>query len=154
MMDVVNRIIDIAPDSIYAHNWQGYIAMNWHNDLIRAAPHIEEGMRYANRTDVHIWFRGAMQLLVDLGREEEAITLGQYWDNRDPYCGYCMGLVARVMAAAGRFEEATLIVESQIKNHRATETMLWYIGVAYLTSGDAEKALYYFDQITELDPGR
>lgn len=103
VMDVVNRIVEVAPDSVYAHNWQAYISMRWHNDLVGAAPHIEEGMRYANRTDVHIWFRGAMQLLIALGREEEAITLGQYWINRDPYCGYCLGRVARDMAAIGRY---------------------------------------------------
>jgi TolB-like protein len=149
VMDVVNRIVEVAPDSVYAHNWQAYISMRWHNDLVGAAPHIEEGMRYANRTDVHIWFRGAMQLLIALGREEEAITLGQYWINRDPYCGYCLGRVARDMAAIGRYEEAALIVESQIERRQASGTMLWYIGVAYLAAGDAEKALYYFDQIDD-----
>jgi TolB-like protein len=153
VMDVVNRIIDLAPDSVYAQNWQAYIAMRWHNDLVGAAPHIEKGMQYANRADVHIWFRGAMQLLNALGRQDEAITIGQYWVNRDPYCGECLGRVARDMAAVGRFEEAALIVESQLERHKANGTMLWYVGVAYLVAGEAEKALYYFDQIDEDDPG-
>ena len=125
--------------------------MRWYNDYVGAAPHIEEGMRYANRTDVHIWFAGAIRLLMKLGREEEAITVGQYWVNRDPYCGYCLGRVARDMAAAGRHEEAALIVDSRIANRTADETMLWYIGVAYLVAGDAEKALYYIDQIDRGD---
>ena len=152
VLDVVNRMVQVAPDSVYAHNWQAYIAMRWLNDMVGAAPHLEEGMRYANRTDVHIWFAGVMQLLVALERGEEAITVGQYWINRDPYCGYCLGRVVRNMAAVGRYEEAALIVESQIENRRASETMLWYIGVAYLVAGDAEKALSYFDRIYEIDP--
>jgi TolB-like protein len=147
VMEVVDRIIELAPDSVYAHNWQAYIAMRWHNDLVGAAPHIEEGMRYANRTDVHIWFNGAMELLNALGRHEEAITIGQYWINRDPYCGNCLGRVVREMAAIGRFEEAALIVESQLERRRASSQMLWEIGVAHVAAGEAEKALYFFDQI-------
>ena len=73
--------------------------------------------------------------------------MGQYWINRDPYCGPCLGRVAREMTAVGRFEEAALIVDQQIDRREASYEMLWNIGVAYLAAGEAEKALYYFDQI-------
>jgi tetratricopeptide (TPR) repeat protein len=150
--DLVDRMIELAPDSVYANNWQAYIAMRWHNDLVGAAPHLEKSMRFANRTDVHIWFNGAMDLLHQIGRYNEAITVGQYWINRDPYCGNCLGRVVRAMSAAGRYKEAALVVESQLARREATGAMFWNIGVAYLVAGEAEKALYYFDQIDESDP--
>ena len=150
--EIIGRIIEISPDSIYAHNWQAYVAMRWHNDLFAAAPHIELGMRHANRTDVHIWFNGAIDLLNQLGRHSEALTVGQYWINRDPYCGGCFGRVVRHMTRLGRFDEAALIVDSQIENRRADSIMLWNIGVAFLSAGHAEKALHYFDQIDANNP--
>jgi tetratricopeptide (TPR) repeat protein len=148
VMDVVNHIIELAPDSVYATNWQAYIAMRWHNDLIAAAPYLEKSMRFANRTDVHIWFLGTMDLLEELGRHNEAITVGQYWISRDPYCGNCLGRLARAMSAAGRHEEAALIIESQLGTREATSVTFWNIGVALVVAGKAEKALHYFDQIS------
>jgi TolB-like protein len=150
--ETVNRMIELAPDSAYVSNWQAYMAMQWNNDLIGAAPYLEKSMRFANRTDVHIWFSGAIDLLNEIGRHEEAVTVGQYWINRDPYCGNCLGKVVRSMSAAGRHAEAALIAESQLKWREVTEPMLWNIGVAFLIGGDAERALHYFDQIPETSP--
>jgi len=149
---IIDRVIELAPDSVYAHNWQAYFAMRWHNDLAGAAPHLEKSMRSANRTDVHTWFAGTMDLLEGIGRYEEAITVGQYWINRDPYCGYCLARVAREMSAAGRHEEAALIVESQLKRRELNSEGFWNLGVAFVIGGDAEKALSYFDQVSETDP--
>jgi len=150
--DIVNRMVELAPDSVYANNFQAYIAMRWHNDLVGAAPHLEKSMRYANRTDVHTWFLGTMDLLEGIGRHEEAITIGQYWINRDPYCGNCLGRVVRAMSAAGRHEEAALIVESQLERREATGAMFWNIGVGLLAAGNSRKALHFFDQIPDDDP--
>jgi TolB-like protein len=150
--DLVNRMIELAPDSVYAHNWQAYMAMRWENDLIAAAPHLEEGMRFANRTDVHIWFNGALDLLHKIGRHDEAITLGQYWINRDPACGNCLGRVVRAMSASGRHEEAALIVESQLEGREETPAAFWNIGLSFLIAGNAGRALYYFDQIPDENP--
>jgi len=150
--NIVDRMIELAPDSVYAHNWQAYVPMRWHNDLIAAAPHLEKSMRSANRTDVHIWFVGAMDLLQSIGRHDEAITVGQYWINRDPYCGNCLGRVVRAMSAAGRHKEAALVIESQLKRREQTGQMFWNIGVAFVVAGEAEKALHYFDQIPDKDP--
>lgn len=147
--DIVNRIVELAPGSVYAHNWQAYMAMRWDNDLIAAAPHLEKGMRFANRTDVHVWFNGALNLLNEIGRHEEAVTLGQYWINRDPYCGNCLGRVVRALSASGRHKEAALIVESQLEGRDVTASTFWNIGVGFVIAGDAEKALYYFDQIPD-----
>jgi len=152
VVEIVDRMIELAPDSVYAHNWQAYFALRWDNDLVGAAPHLEKSMRFANRTDVHTWFVGTMDLLEGIGRYEEAITVGQYWINRDPYCGYCLARVAREMSAAGRHDEAALIVESQIKRRGLNSEGFWNLGVAFVIGGDAEKALYYFDQIPETDP--
>jgi tetratricopeptide (TPR) repeat protein len=109
-------------------------------------------MRFANRTDVHTWFLGTMDLLELIGRLDEAITVGQYWINRDPYCGNCLGRVARAMSAAGRHEEAALIVESQLERREATGTMFWNLGVMFLTAGNPRKALHFFDRMPDDDP--
>jgi TolB-like protein len=149
VMEIVDRMVELAPESVFANNWQAYVAMRWHNDLVAAAPHLEKSMRFANRTDVHTWFIGTMDLLEGIGRYEEAITVGQYWINRDPYCGYCLSRVVRAMSAAGRHKEAALILESQLESRPVTDGMLWNIGVAQLVGGEPEKALHYFDRIPD-----
>jgi TolB-like protein/tetratricopeptide (TPR) repeat protein len=151
--DLVDRMVELAPDSSYANNWQAWIALRWHNDMVAAAPHLEKSMRYANRTDVHVWFRGAIELLHRLGRDEEAMVVAQYWLNRDPACSACLGGVANAMRIAGRHKEAALIFESLLDWREPDSTGYWSIGVAFLVAGDPEKALHYFDQIDEGNTG-
>ena len=152
ILELGERMVNLAPDSVYASNWQAYIAMRWHYDLLAAAPHLENSMRYANRTDVHVWFRGAIELLYRLGRDEEGMILARYWIDRDPACVGCLAGAAAAMRDAGRHEEAARIMESMLEWREADSAGYWNIGVAFLVAGDAEKALYYFDQIEDDQP--
>jgi tetratricopeptide (TPR) repeat protein len=106
-------------------------------------------MRFANRTDVHVWFRGVIDLLHRLGRNEEAMVVAQYWVNRDPACGYCVAGIAGALRTAGRHKEAAQVMESLAEWRELGPAGFWNTGVAFLVSGDANKALHYFDQIDE-----
>ena len=145
--DLVDRMVELDPDSVYANNWQAYIAMRWHNDLVAAAPYLEKSMRFANRTDVHVWFVGVIELLGTLGRLDEAMVVGQYWINRNPACGSCVGALAWAMRKSGHHDEAALIVESLLEWENVNSSGYWNIGVAFLVAGEPEKALHYFEQI-------
>jgi TolB-like protein len=151
VIDIVDRIEELAPGSIFVSNWRAYMAMRWDADLVAAAPYLETSMRFANRTDVHVWFTGAVDLLMMLGRYDEAMTVAQYWVNRDPYCVNCLRRLTRAAIAAGRRDEAALVLE-ELGSRSNSAFDFWSIGVAYLASGRPEKALQYFDRIDDESP--
>jgi tetratricopeptide (TPR) repeat protein len=108
-------------------------------------------MRFANRTDLHIWFYGAIELLMMLDRNAEAMTVAQYWVNRDPLCVNCLRQLVRSAIAAGRREEAALVLD-ELSSRANNAADYWRIGVAYLAAGRPEKALQHFDQIDDESP--
>ena len=144
--DIVDRMEELAPDSVFVSNWRAYMAMRWESDLIAAAPYLETSMRFANRTDIHIWFNGAIDLLMMLDRNAEAMIVAQYWVNRDPYCVNCLRKLVRAAIAAGRREEAALVLD-ELSSRSDDDYDYWSIGVAYLAAGRPEKALQHFDRI-------
>ena len=148
---IVDRMEELAPDSIFVSNWRAYMAMRWEADLIAAAPYLETSMRFANRTDVHIWFNGAVDQLNMLGRHNEAMTVAQYWVNRDPYCANCLRQLVRSAIAAGRRDEAALVLD-ELSSRADSAVDYWRIGVAYLAAGRPEKALQHFEQIDDDSP--
>lgn len=150
--DLVNRIIKLAPDSVYANNLQAYFAIRWHNDYVAAAPFLEKSMHYANRTDVHVWFWGTLNLLHRLGRDDEAVVVAQYWASRDPACSSCVAGAANAMRWSGLNQEAALILESLLEWRDLDPFTYWIMGVTFLVAGDAEKALVYFDRIDPDSP--
>ena len=152
VIDIVDRMEQLAPGSVFVSNWRAYMAMRWEADLVAAAPYLENSMRFANRTDIHIWFTGTIDLLIMLGRYDEARTVAQYWVNRDPYCVNCLRRLMRAAKASGRREEAVLVLE-ELGSRSVSSFDFWSIGVAYLSIGRPAKALHYFDQIDEQFPG-
>ena len=151
IIKIVDRMEEVAPGSVYVSNWRAYMAMRWDADLIAAAPYLETSMRFANRTDVHIWFNGAIELLMMLDRNAEAMTVAQYWVNRDPYCVSCLRKLVQSAIAAGRREEAALVLD-ELSSRASNAVELWGIGVAYLAVGRPEKALQHFERIDEESP--
>ena len=151
VIDIVGRLEELAPGSVFISNWRAYMAMRWEADLIAAAPYLETSMQFANRTDVHIWFYGAIDLLMMLGRNAEAMTVAQYWVNRDPYCVNCLRQLVRSAIAAGRRDEAALVLD-ELSSRAASAVDFWRIGVAYLAAGRPERALHHFEQIDEDSP--
>jgi len=147
VLELVDRLEALAPESVYTNNWKAFIALRWNGDPVAAAPYLEKSMRYANRTDIHVWFRGAMELLGLLGRDDEAMVVGQYWINRDPGCVGCLGGFAGAMRRIGRYEEAVRILESALEWQDLTPVGYWNLGVAQLFAGEPEMALQNFERI-------
>lgn len=147
IVDLFDRLVMLAPGSVFANNWRAYIEINWYKNFIVAAPFLEKALRFANRTDVHVYFKGAMELLHKLGRDEEAVVVGQYWASRDPACSSCIAGAANAMRHAGLHREAALVLESLLDWRDMGELGYWVTGVTYLVAGEPGKALSYFDRI-------
>lgn len=147
-LDIVDRLEELAPGSVFVSNWRAYMALRWEGDLVAAAPHLENSMRFANRTDVHIYFNGAIDLLMMLGRNREAMTVAQYWVNRDPYCTTCLRKLVKAAMASGQREEAVLVLR-ELASRSSDNVDFWNVGVAYLAAGLPERALQHFEQIEE-----
>ena len=148
VIEIVDRMEVLAPNSIFVSNWRAFMALRWEADLVAAAPYLESSMRFANRTDVHIYFYGAIDLLNKLGRHNEAMTVAQYWVNRDPYCVNCLRKLVQSAIAAGRRDEAALILD-ELSSRAGSAVNLWNIGVAYLVAGRPAMALQYFEKIDD-----
>jgi len=151
-VNLVDRMEVLAPGSIFVINWRAFMALRWEADLVAAAPYLESSMRFANRTDVHIYFNGAIDMLIMLGRHNEAMTVAQYWVNRDPYCVNCLRKLVQSAIAAGRRDEATLVLD-ELSPHADSAINRWNIGVAYLAAGRPARALQHFDRIDEQSEG-
>ena len=146
VIDLVERMEELAPDTTFVSNWRAYMAMQWEGDYAAAAPHLEISMRYANRTDMHVWFNGAIGMLTMLGRHREAMTVAQYWFNRDPYCVNCLRRLVWAAIQSGRRDEATLVLE-ELGSRSDDDANYWTVGVAFLAVGRPARALLYFDRI-------
>lgn len=148
VVDIVDRLEELAPDGVFVSNWRAYMALRWEGDLVAAAPHLENSMRFANRTDVFVYFVGAIDLLMMLDRNSEAMTVAQYWVNRDPNCAACLRRLVKAAIASGRRNEAALVLE-ELASRSNDDVGLWNVGVAYLAAGLPERALHYFEQVDE-----
>jgi tetratricopeptide (TPR) repeat protein len=89
--------------------------------------------------------RVAAFFLAELGRTDEAIAIGNFIVRRDPACGGCVSALANAYRRSGRHAEAVETLESMLEWRPPDHQFNWHMGVAYLFSGEPEKALELFE---------
>jgi len=143
---LVDRLVAIAPDSSYANGWLGYFAER-EGDLQTAALYIERTLAGATDSNLYIQQIWAARFLYQLGRVEEATALALHVVDRDPACSPCITILAGVLRLTGRHREAAEALENLFEWHDDLPVILyWQLGVAWLVSGEPEKALEYFER--------
>ena len=136
------RVIALAPGSIHALIWQGWLAYVG-QDAQAAAGYYEKAMLVdPNSTSL---LRVVIVLLNSIDRPREAIALGKYLQLRDPMCEVCVFNLARAYALTGRFEEAALEVQSVLSWHEPNDYVYEYIGRYWLLAGQPGMALDTFE---------
>ena len=143
---LVDRLVELAPDSSYANGWLGYFAEE-EGRLQESALYRERALAAA--TDSHLYIQQTItaRFLARLGRYEEAGALALYVVDRDPACLACIETVAQVFRPAGRHREAAEALEQALEWHDGLPIYFdWYLGVAWLVAGEPEKALGYFEK--------
>ncbi len=103
----------------------------------------------AGATDSNLYIQQiwAARFLYQLGRVEEATALALYVVDRDPACSPCITILAGVLRLTGRHREAAEALENLFEWYDDLPVVLyWQLGVAWLVSGEPEKALEYFER--------
>jgi TolB-like protein len=142
---LVDRLVELAPDSSYANGWLGYFAEEA-GDLQESALYRERALAAANDSNLYIQQTVAARFLARLGRFEEAAALALYVVDRDPACIACVETLGMVFRLAGKHREAAEILEQLLEWHDDPPIIIyWQLGVAWLVAGEPVKALDYFE---------
>ncbi|HET7064588.1 MAG TPA: tetratricopeptide repeat protein [Rudaea sp.] len=144
--EAVTKALAIDPENASAHSGLGWIAMNGDNDLAGAAQHFKHALAL-DPTDPGV-LRGSAQLLVWLGRLDEALALLEALVRRDPVNAtgfYNLGFCQR---RAGRFDEAIASGRTVLSLTPGHGGARYLTGSALLLKGDAKNALVEFEQET------
>lgn len=143
---LVDRMVELAPDSSYANGWLWYLARQDGEDLQTQLGHLERAVAGGNDTNVYLQQTFAARALARLGRVDEAFALLEYVLRRDPASGIGAYNIAMLMRQEGRHREAAERLESMLQWHQPAPSTLWSLGVTWLVAGEPEKALAYFEQ--------
>jgi TolB-like protein len=143
---LVDRLVELAPDSSYANGWLGLFAEQA-GDLQASALYRERALAGAVDSNLYLQQTIAARFLARLGRFEEAAALALYVVDRDPACLECVETLAMVFRPAGKHREAAEALEQLLEWHDDLPSYFyWYLGVVWLVAGEPEKALGYFEQ--------
>lgn len=142
---LVDRLVELAPDSSYANGWLAGFAER-EGDLQTAALYLERAVAGARDSNLYLQLGIVAQWLAMLGRMDEAAALGRYVVDRDPACTPCVNIMAIVLRRAGRHREAAEVFEKLLEWRDGTPQIYWNLGVIWLVAGEPEKAFEYFEQ--------
>jgi TolB-like protein len=141
---LVDRMVELAPDSSYANMWLGYFAA-WEGDLQEEALYRERAIAGATDSNLYIQYTLAAGFLAQLGRFDEADALARYVVDRDPACTFCVDTLAQVFRYGGQHREAVEKLEELLEWRDVDPLTSWNLGVGWLVVGEPAKALKYFE---------
>lgn len=142
---LVDRMVELAPDSSYANGWLGFFAER-EGDLQAAALYGERAIAGSSDSNLYIQYFVAAGFLARLGRLNEAAALARYVVDRDPACTPCVNLLAQIFRWGAQHREAVERLEELLVWDEVTPLMLWNLGVGWLVAGEPGKALDYFEK--------
>ena len=145
---LVDRMVELAPDSGYANGWLAYLAELDGADLQTVATYRERAIAGGTDTNVYLQMSRGVRMLALTGRIDEAIALARYVVERDPACSTCVYQLVYVYRQAGWHERAALELEKLLEWREGSVGIFWSLGVAWLVAGAPDKALAYFAQAT------
>ena len=140
---LVDRLVELAPDSSYANGWLGHFAER-DGDLQAAALYRERAIAAAVDSNLYTQLRVTAGFLYKLGRTDEAAMLARYAVNRDPAYTSGISLVSRIYRQTDRHRELAEMLEKLLLSWDGTPTIYWNLGVAWLVAGEPSKAMDYF----------
>ena len=137
--EAAEKALAIDPDYAPAHAQLGVIAMDMGNDLAVAAKHNERALAL-DPTDLDV-LNNAATFLMNLGRLNEALALGEALVRRDPVNVRVFSTYGRNLRFAGRLDEAIASFRSLLSLSPGRGGANAQLGVALLLKGDASGAL-------------
>ena len=143
--ELVDRLVELAPDSSYANAWLAHFAEQEDN-LQAAALYRERAVAGATDSNLYLQLGIAARFLSQLGRMEEAAALSRYVVNRDPACTSCVVVLAYILRQAGQHRLAAEELEELLEWREISPNLYWNLGVFWLVAGEPGKALRRFEK--------
>jgi tetratricopeptide (TPR) repeat protein len=140
----VERALAIDPNHAAAHDSLGWIAMMHDHNLAQSARHFERALEL-DPGDPRI-IGHAAELLISLGRLDEAIALEEYYVARDPVNPAGHGNLGLKYLYAGRWDEAIAVFQTALRLSPGRLVAHYGIGAALLMKGEAGAALAAMQQ--------
>jgi len=141
--ELAGRIIKLEPDGDVALTWQGWFAFQDGRNQ-EAAYFYEKALQVNSNNDALL--RVLVLFLDRIGRETEAIAVGNYLAIRDPACIICARQLAQVYQRVGKYEEAVRVLESATTWGTQKAWLYSMIGDQWLLAGYPDKALANFQK--------
>ena len=141
-LEAANQALAIDPKNAMAYSSLGWIAMTYEDELAVAARHMERAMELEpNNLSV---IRNSANLVMRLGRLNEAIAVGEYVATRDPVnpVGYLNLSNNYIMAE--RLDEAIKSARTALWLSPGIGGARYRLGEAFLRKGQPEQALAFF----------
>jgi len=150
---LIERMLELAPDSSYANGWVAYRAWQTERDYQKAADHFEKAI--AGGTDWNVWFQlsQSASFLNFLGRQDEAAEMSRLLLRRDPACTNCLITIGSVLRGAGKHRQAAAVLEEIAEWHGSSMNIDWYLGVSWLVANEPDKARKSFDRLRATQMG-
>ena len=149
---IVDRMIELAPDSSFTRGWQYWIANNWDLEPELALQHLEKAIADNPWQPPNV-LRWASSAFRRAGRIDEAWALGAYVFERDPSCRLCVQNLLYLARRSGRYQEALDLLEQYETWLSRSPAVNWNLGMLSLDIGDPGRALEFFEQIPTDDTG-
>jgi tetratricopeptide (TPR) repeat protein len=142
---LVDRMVELAPDSSYANGWLGAFAEE-QGDLQAAALYRERALAGAVDSNLYLQQALAARFLAKPGRLDEAAALARYVIDRDPACATCVNSLSNVLRQAGLHRESAETLEELREWREFTPCMHWNLGVSWLFAGEPGRSLDHFEK--------
>jgi TolB-like protein/lipoprotein NlpI len=137
--EATNHALSLDPNNALAHASLGWIAMTYDEDLETAARRFEHALSLEPTNLVIILDSG--ELMLKLGRLDEAISLWEHVSNRDPVNPTSHSNLCTAYLWAGRFDEAIASMRTALTLSPGRFRAHYRIGEALLHKGKPEAAL-------------
>ena len=141
-LEAANQALAINPKSAMAYSSLGWIAMTYNDELATAARHYERAMEL-EPTNLSI-IRNSANLVMRLGRLNEAIALGEFAAARDPVNPVAHLNMSSSYTRAERLDEAIKSARTALWLSPGIGGARYRLGEALLRKGQPEEALAFF----------
>jgi len=142
--EAVEKALAIDPDYAPAHASLGWIAETYDNDLAADARHLGRALQLdTSNLDI---LSSAANLLVSLGRLDQAIAVNEKVANRDPLNPISHSNLGVCFVYAGRWDEAVASFEATLRLSPGFIGAHYFMGTALSFKDEPEGALEAFEQ--------
>jgi adenylate cyclase len=143
-LEAANQALAIDPGNAMAYSSLGWIAMTYDGEFEVAARHLERAMEL-DPTNLNI-IRNSANLIMRLGRLNEAILIGEYVNIRDPVNPVAHLNLSSNYVLAGRLDEAIKSARTAMFLSPGISGAHYRLGEALLRKGLPDSALAVFKQ--------